>query len=146
MFTSSPLHTDTYPESANLPPLRRDWLANYVTILTVRAVSHTLCSSLDMLVDWVGCPYASEKILVDFCSVWMKGYPIIPAWDVHAVSQDSESIDPSITPCLTCCSVSLSCGRFSVLFLCTSYVRLCGCCRHFFLYWYRWCWGRVKRT
>ena len=140
------MHTDTYPAYTNLPPLKREWLANDGTILTVQAVPRTLCSSLDMLVSGVGCPSASAKILVELCSVWIKGSHSMPDWDLHAVYQSSEGIDSSSTPCLTCCYVSLACGGLSVLFLCAGDVSLCGRCFQFVLYWFRWCWDRVKRT
>ena len=92
MLNSSPLHKDTYPDSVNLPLLRRYWLANNGTMLTVRAVSLTLCSSIAMLVAGLGCPSTSAKILVDLCFVCMNGSPTIPAWDVHAISHASEVI------------------------------------------------------
>ena len=146
MFTSSLSHTDTNTASANLPLLRRDWLANAGTMLTVRAGYLTMCSSLAMLVSGVGCPSASANVLVDLCSIWMKGSHRIPSWDLHDVSQSTERIYTSSTPCLTCCSVSLYCWRFSVFFLCEIDVRLYGCYCHFVLSWSRLCWGRVKRT
>ena len=101
MLNSSPSHTYIYSASANLPLIRRDWLANSGTILNVRNGSRNLCSILAILVAGVGCPSTRAKILVDLFSVWMKGYPSMPAWDVHAVSQAAEGIDPSITPCFT---------------------------------------------
>ena len=134
MLTSSPLHTDTYPASKKLPPLRRDWLANAGTILNVRAGSCNLYSSLAMLVAGVGCPSSSAKNLVGLYSFWMKGYPSMPQWDVHTVSQADEGIYPSSTPWLTCCSVSLFCGGFSVFFLCASDARLCGYCQYSVLF------------
>ena len=94
MFTSFPSHTDTYLAYENLTLLRRDWLANAGTILTVRAGSQTMCSSLALLVAEVGCPTVSAKKLVDLCFVWMKGSPRIPVWDVNAVSQAAEVIYP----------------------------------------------------
>ena len=144
--TLSPLHNDTYLASENLPPLRRDWLANAGIILTVRAGSLNLCSSLEMLVAVMRCPFSSAKTLVDLCSIWMKGSPRMPAWDVHTISQAAEGIDPSSNSCLTCCSVSLSCGGFSVFFLCASDARMCGYCWNFVLSLSLWCWGRVKHT
>ena len=125
MLTSSPSYTDTYPASENLPPLQRDWLSNAGTILTVHAGSCTLCSSLDMLVDGIGCPSASAKSLLDLCSVCMKGYPTITAWYVHSVFHANEGIIPSSTPCFTCFYVSLFCVGCSHLYLCASEVRLC---------------------
>ena len=86
MLTVFPSHIDTYPTSENLPPLSRDWFSNYGPILTVRAGSCTMCYSLAMLVTGVGCSFASTKILMDLCSVWMNGFPTITAWDVHAIS------------------------------------------------------------
>ena len=133
MFTSSPPHTDTYPATAIFPVLRRDWLANAGTILTVHAGSRTLCSIFDILVAGVGCPSASEKILMGLCYVWMKGSHSMLAWYVHDVSQAVEGIYPSNTPCLTCCSISVACGGFSLFFLCVIDVYLCGCCHHFVL-------------
>ena len=109
MLTSSPLHTDTYPASATFPPLSKDLFSNAGTMLTVRAGSMTLCSSMDMLVSGVGCPLASTKILVDIRYVCMNGSPTIPAWYVHAVSHADEGITPSSNPLLTCCSVSSVC-------------------------------------
>ena len=71
---------------------------------------------------------------MDLSSVWMKGYHIMPAWGVHDESQAAEVIFPSSTPCLTCFSVSLYCGGFSVFFLCESDVRFCGrLCQFLFL-------------
>ena len=131
---------------ANLPPLRRDWLSNSSTIFTVCASYLNLCSRLDMLVAGVGFPSASAKILSDLCSVCMMGSPTIPVWEVHAVSHDVECIVPYSTSCLTCCSVSLVCGGCSYLSLYASEVRMCGCCCHFVMSLYWWCWRRVKRT
>ena len=124
----------------------RYWLDNAGTILTVRAGSCTLCSSLDMLVAGVSCPSTSAKILLDICSVWMKGPPNIPEWEVHALSHAAEGIFPSSTPCLTCCSVSLVLGGCSYFSPCAGEVRLCGCRHHFVLSLSWWCWGRAKRT
>ena len=117
----------------------------------MRAGYRTLCSILDMWVARVGCPSESPKILVDICSVWMNGPPTITAWDVHAVSQADDDIDPSITPLLTCCSVSIVCLGRALLFLCVwlqyllvQLVLLCGCHRHSVLYLSVCCGGRVK--
>ena len=137
MLTSSPVHTKTYLDSENLPPLRREWFANAGTILTVHTGSLSLCSRLAMLVAGMGCPSASAKILLDLCSVCMNGYPTLPVWDVHALSQTADGIDQSSNPLLTCRSASTVCLGRALLFLRewiqylpAHLVLLRGCCRH----------------
>ena len=78
-------------------------------MLNVRAGSLTLCYSLDMLISGVGCPLARTKIFVEIWFVCTNGSPTIHAWVVNAVYHDDESIYPSITPILTCCSVRSVC-------------------------------------
>ena len=90
-----------------MTPLKRDWLSNTGTILTVRYSSWTLCSSLAMLVSGVGCPSTSAKIMVELCYVCMKGSTSMLVWDVHAVSQAAEGLDPPSTPYFTFYSVRI---------------------------------------
>ena len=146
ILTSSPSHTDTYPASENFLPLRRDWLANYSTTFTMHSGSRPLCSILAMFVAGLGCPSSSAKILLDLCSVLVKGSPTIPAWDVNSVSHSGEGIDPSSTPFWICCSVRLVCIGCSLFFLCACVVLLHGCRRNVVLSLSMCCWGMVKRT
>ena len=110
MLTSLPSQMETYPASANFPPLRRDWLASAGIMLTVWAGSRTLCSSLAMVVAGVGWPLASANILVNFCPVEMKGSPIMPPWEVQAASHAADGMEPLSIPILVCALVSLVSG------------------------------------
>ena len=109
MLTSPPIHTDTYPTSADLTPLRINLLANYGTMLTVRAGSLTFCSRMAMLVAGLEISSASAKIFLDICFVCMHRSPTIPAWDVHAIYHADEGSDPSSTHLLTYWSISTVC-------------------------------------
>ena len=95
------------PFFGEFPPLRRYWLAKAGTMLTVFAGSRTLCSSLAIVVAGVGWLLARENIFDDLCPVGMKGSPIMPAWEVQAVSHAADGMDPSRTPTLVCSSVSV---------------------------------------
>ena len=66
MLTSSLSQMETYPVSANLPPLRRDWLANEGTMSTVHTGSQTFCYRLVKVVAGVGWPSARVNIFDDF--------------------------------------------------------------------------------
>ena len=89
---------DTYPASENLPPLRRELSARAWTILTVRDGSRTLWYSLATFEPAAGCPSDSANIFLEGSSVCMNGSPIIPAFDVHAVSHAAEGMVPLSTP------------------------------------------------
>ena len=99
---------DTYPALANLPPLNRDWLAKAGTMSNVRAGSGTLCSSLAIAVAGVGWKSKRVNIFDEFCPVSMNGSPIMPLWEVQAVSHAAEGVEPLRTPTLVCSSVSVA--------------------------------------
>ena len=75
---------------------------------TVRAVSRTLCSILVKVVAGVGWPLARADVFDNFCPVGMKGSPIMPVWEVQAVSHAAYGMDPLMTPTLVCASVSVA--------------------------------------
>ena len=139
MLTSSPFHTDTYPASANLPPLIRDLLANSGTMFTVRTGSLTLCSSIAMVVAGLGCTSTSAKILVYIRFVCMNCSPTITVWDVHTVYHAAEGISPSSTPSLEFCSVSSVCLWYVLCFV-------HGWRRYAALSLYMWFRGRANCT
>ena len=114
-------------------------MANNGTMLTVRAVSLTLCYIMAMLVARVGCPSTSAKILADLCFVCMNGPPTIPVWDVHTISHAADVIEPSSTPLLTCFS-------FRTVCLWHAPILVCGRRRHDALYFYVCCGGRANCT
>ena len=84
--------------------------------------------------------------MLELCSVWMKFYPTIPVWDVHAVSHADEGIEPYSTPCLTYYYVSLVCWGCSLFFLSACVVLMHMCCCYFLLSLFVCLGGRVKIT
>ena len=62
---------------------------------TVSAGSQTLCSSLVTVVAGVGWTSARANIFDDF-PVGMKGSPIIPAWEVQAVSHATDGMESMV--------------------------------------------------
>ena len=83
-------------------------------MLTVRAGSQMLCSSLAIVVAGVGWPLARANVFDYFCPIGMKGTPIMPAWEVQAVSHAAYKMEPLRTPTLVCTSVSVLVGAESV--------------------------------
>ena len=65
---------------------------------TERAGSRTAWVSFAVVLAGAGRPSARANTLVDGWPVWMNGSQARPAWEVHAVSQAAEGIEPSRTP------------------------------------------------
>ena len=65
---------------------------------TKRAGSRTAWASLAMVLAGAGRPSVRAKTLVEGWPVWIKGSHARPSFDVHAVSQAAEGIEPSRTP------------------------------------------------
>ena len=118
---------DTYPATENLPPLRGELSTRSGTMSTTRAGSCTLWESLETLEQATGCPSASENIFLEGSSVCMNGSPILPAFDVHAVSHDAEGIVPLSNPSFGCSSVSGSAS--SCLHGVFSRIKCCAICQ-----------------
>ena len=118
-FTLLPSQMETYPASANLPPLMRELSARAGTMSTVCAGLRMVWYSLATFDPAAGCPSASANIFLEGSSVCMNRSPILPTFDVHAVSHDAEGMVPLSTPSFRCSSVSgLSCyclGVFSMI-------------------------------
>ena len=86
-------------------------MAKAGTISTVRAGSWTLCSSLETVMAGEGWPSTRANIFDDFCPVGLNNSPIIPAWEVQALSHATDRMEPLRTPTLVCASVSVAgCG------------------------------------
>ena len=85
-LTSLPSHTDMYPASENLSPLRSYWTERAGTMSTVRAGLCTGWCNLAMLDPGVQRPSATENTLVDFWVVCINSSPTMMALEVHAVS------------------------------------------------------------
>ena len=98
MFTSFPSQMDRYPAPEKFPLLRRELSARAGTMSNMRAGSRTLWYSLATFEPAAGCPSASANIVLEGSSVCMNGSPIIPAFDVHAVSHAAEGMVPLSTP------------------------------------------------
>ena len=60
------------------------------------------------VLDGVRWPSARANIFDDFFPVGMNGLPIMPAWEVQAVSRAVDGMEPLRTPILICASVSVA--------------------------------------
>ena len=129
-FTSLPSQMDTYPASANLTLLSRELSDMAGTMSNLCSVSRTLCYSLETFEPAAGCPSASTNIFLEGSYICMKGYPILPAFYVHAVSHADEGMVRLSTTSFGCSSVSglaSSClGVFIIIYCCVICHSECG--------------------
>ena len=95
----------------------------------------------------VACPLARANTLVENWLVGMKGSSSLPTWEVHAVSQAAEGMEPLRTPRFICCSVRAKCWVQATLLHSASLdvgERLRELCRHALLLLSTWSRGKVN--